>query len=390
MIKLKTFTLFLILIAFSNAQTIAFKKAEIKINTISKSAIYFIFNYDTKLDGSKIGRALKNNQNTFHLVDFESGEKLFAGTYRNMAFFDSAFTFEVVIKNQKILDDVFKQQKPVYIAVQQGFMVYNKENTDSLFVTQEFVKRQSLALSSFSERQIELLGGALDSNYVATRSNVDFARSINENDSTHFEYSVRFNLGGKLVSVFDIPFYFKAKGRVSTEKNNPLNQLETYIVYGLNQHISFDGGVISTQTFDAYAYRLNVNFETLLPNFINLTFANNRLRLKPYLNLALALHKNEQENPLFENKDPQFLVAANFYYPVPIGKKYTFIYQADATWCDSFIKQKVLFNYQAALVYDTPLEDLKVLLKAESGKKLFYNKKDTKLLLGLLLDITNM
>jgi hypothetical protein len=201
---------------------------------------------------------------------------------------------------------------------------------------------------------------------------------------------------------------FAAKGYVSTDKNDPLSEIHIFPltvgqVYGLNKgrpletgEISFYFGVEGNQTFRKSRLNGSFYYTTMLPNIIDLTFRNpNRLRLFPVIKLGAEYwdEMNDRNNP--EQLQKGGKIGGELYYYIPIMGKYSLLVEGNFgfTFGKEFKeKNKVndfISQFNLTLGYEIPGADLKVLATYSFGQNDINFVEDTRLLLGLAIDLFN-
>jgi hypothetical protein len=92
------------------------------------------------------------------------------------------------------------------------------------------------------------------------------------------------------------------------------------------------------------------------------------------------------DNPYQDKKLNPGLFAEAYYY-IPVAEKFALIVEAEAFYSDNFKSgNKFRVFYNLSFGYDLPLKDLKVLFKVQGGENDVNNGRDTRALIGILMD----
>ncbi len=386
---MKTLAFFFLLFFSLNlfAQSNEVSNVDVKINIISSLQIYYYFYFKDSVDEnctfSKI-REIKAE-----LVNLTDGSKV-----NNISCSIGTNPLNVVFRltlknsNKELVEKIFSKDYPTYLSVSEPIHICMPDGKEDFIISPEKIKMLTMSTKALNDDQKQLLLNNLNANSPDYRNNISFSRSINEDDTTKSEYIVEFDIQKPFLSdVVGSLFYYRLKGRASTDIQNPFNTLEAYIIYNIQKQFYIEVGRIGPQKFNVNSLRANIGYETLIPNLIDLTGGKPRLRLKPYINWGIAFQQNFQMNNPFGNKEGNLLLFASGYYYVPVRDKFAIIAEGKVIYSDKFTSnEKLLFNYKISFGYETPLSDLNVLFQVVNGKNEVNIGEATTYSLGLLLN----
>ncbi|MBW6535927.1 MAG: hypothetical protein K0B11_13040 [Mariniphaga sp.] len=210
------------------------------------------------------------------------------------------------------------------------------------------------------------------------------------------EYIASFQYRTKYSFIKDLPVFLYAKGLISSNSNDSLNYLSVYpinynFLKGYNELIG-QLGIEGNQSFSSYRIAGNFYWNALIPNLVDLTLGENRLRLKPIISFGLKIYKEIKNNIPSELNTKEFSnrIYSQYYYYVPIQKNYSIILNG-MTYYDFSSKvnpdRKILHNYSLAVGIDIPKTDFKTIFKYEKGNNFVTQESNNYLMIGLLIDM---
>lgn len=135
----------------------------------------------------------------------------------------------------------------------------------------------------------------------------------------------------------------------------------------------------------------NISWNGILPNLIDLSFGENRLRLKPVVSFGLKIYKEiENERPVDVNSNEfSNQLYGEFYYYIPVQKNYSIIIDGKAFY-DFSAKvnpdSKLMYNYSVAFGIDIPKTEFKTVFKYVKGNNEVTQEMNDYLMLGVLID----
>jgi hypothetical protein len=187
---------------------------------------------------------------------------------------------------------------------------------------------------------------------------------------------------------------FFSQGRLST---NPADTLNYFVVYPVNFSFMSEGntwynirartGLESDQIFSTARISLGVNFETIIPNLIDLSYGYNRLRLKPVVTAGLNFY-NEIRLPDDRAKQNAFLLSGEIYYYIPVIESYYFLIHAK-TFYDTGRDVEDAWDYHASLALGLELKSVpaRIIAKYVFGANEITFERDNQLLIGFAMDL---
>ncbi|MFH1276962.1 MAG: hypothetical protein ABIK65_01065 [Candidatus Eisenbacteria bacterium] len=223
---------------------------------------------------------------------------------------------------------------------------------------------------------------------------IDVAREVDAEDSSRVDYALNFRLHQP---VADTRLSFESRGRVSTNQENPLNQVALFLVgrtgviekrMGAPIFCSFhlEAGVVGTQTFDVASAAVDAGIDVLFPNFLDLTGGANRLGLKPVAGASIGYKRLSRDLDLFGKNRDCIEIRVELDYGIPVLEAYLLGVSSRAIFNDKAEGDNWFHRTSASLAYDLPPKDLKLLAKWEIGRNEFSSTEDSKVLLGLVAD----
>jgi hypothetical protein len=304
---------------------------------------------------------------------------------------DKAIKLILVVPNDStsgIVKEIFSQDFPTYISVSEDINIYMPGENNPFTITKDVLKELTFSSKTLTDDKMTMLLQYLNGNSLEIINNINFSKEVNNADSTLSEYILDFDVQKPLLSnILGLPIFYELKGRLSTNNFNPLNILSAYVRYRYKDNFFFEAGRTGPQKFTKNAVRVNLGYENVIPNLIDLTGGSPRFRLKPYIKFGASFEQNFYEENAFGKKGSNFLVFFEGYYYVPVLDKFALIFNANGNYSDKFItNDKFLFNYSITFGYETPLENLNVLFKVADGETEVNIGKDTIYSLGLLLN----
>jgi hypothetical protein len=220
-----------------------------------------------------------------------------------------------------------------------------------------------------------------------------------ESSSNKTEYYAEFKYRNKYSFIKKADISFFVEGLLSTNASDSLNYLSVYpvnynFIKGKNELV-WQIGIEGNQTFSNYRVTGNFYWNGLLPNFVNLTFNEDRLRLKPIVKVGLKFYQEIENNRLQGFDDNEFSNQAfvNLYYYIPIMKSYSLILSGSCFY--DFNKSanpdsEIMYNYSATLGIEIPKTEFKTIFKYSYGENGISYKKNNTLMIGFLLDIVGI
>lgn len=224
---------------------------------------------------------------------------------------------------------------------------------------------------------------------------IDAGAQVDTDDSSNSNYVFQFNYTTSLF--YSKHFSLAASGRFSTKSNDPLSKFAFYPFY--YNHLFFNkyvplqataiSGITGNQNFTVQKYSAGGEVQGIIPNFIDFTGGENRIRLKPILKLGmkwLKEYRNDVSNSQFGN-DGQ--IYTEFYYYIPVYKSYSVLFTGNAfnNFTGNTSGNGWLYQYNLTLGVELPVTGLNVIAKYSQGSNDVNYEYDSQLILGLIMDL---
>tara|TARA_R110001632_G_scaffold66891_3_gene157319 strand:- start:7122 stop:8390 length:1269 start_codon:yes stop_codon:yes gene_type:complete len=259
---------------------------------------------------------------------------------------------------------------------------------------EEKTKQDSLTLTdTMIQEYINSKGGEI----VMTQNKLDFGVIPVENSSsTNVEVNASFSYRKRYSFLSSkIPVFFTAEGLISTNAKDSLNFLSVYPVNynfskGTNQFIG-QLGFEGNQTFSNYRVTANFFWNGIIPNLVDLTFGENRLRLKPVVKLGAKFYKEVANNRPVQINSKEFSNQAfgEIYYYIPIHNVYSLIIEGRAFYDFNKslnVEGNLKSNYSITFGLEVPKTKMKTIFKYTKGVNGVTFEKNEYIVVGLLMD----
>ncbi len=237
---------------------------------------------------------------------------------------------------------------------------YQKVTVFTVQKIKEITQKSKTKLSDKEEKElIDSKGGTA----IISDNSIDIGHvSESESASGNTEVTVNFKYRGYYKNSNSIGYSYE--GLLSTDSKDSINYFSAYpfVTSLLNNNgekvirdIDVIGkvGIEGNQTLTNYRISADVSIQGLLPNFIDLTAGENRLRLRPTFNLGLKFY-NEIENNRRVNTDNEISnqIFADLYYYIPIHNSFSLTFNGKAFYdINKRINpdKKLNYNFDATL-----------------------------------------
>ncbi|HNP19218.1 MAG TPA: hypothetical protein PKL31_12335 [Fulvivirga sp.] len=297
-------------------------------------------------------------------------------------------------------DYQFENQYDLYVIQRK---VGSPTDTTRFKLSKEQIINETKNKLTLSEDDKTELVESLNGHITRTENTLDFGIIPSEkSDTDNTEFYASFSYQKGYIFPYKNPFFFSAKGIISTNSSDSLNYLSIYPVsYRIaeydksgqpkNYDLVAQLGIEGNQTFTNYRIAGNLYWQSLIPNLIDLTMGENRLRLKPVVKIGAKLYKEYDNNRLVEtdNEDSN-QVFGEIYYYIPIKKLYSLILDANAFYDFSESLNpngEIKYNISATLGIDIPKTGFKTIFKYLEGENGITYQKDQLLMIGLMADL---
>ncbi|GEM_PF-2691093 len=301
-----------------------------------------------------------------------------------------------------LIDALSNQTNYIFISDQ---IKIKLSSGDFLVITPEVLKKATLKKIFLSEENRKRLITARGGAQTLYQNEIDFGMKADVADSSRRVFALSFSYYGTPVE--SVAWWrFAAKGYVSSDKNDPISEIHLFPltvgqVFGLEKEKPFETGEIrgyfgieGNQTFRKSRLNASIYYTTLLPNFIDLTFGcSDRLRLNPVFKFGAEYWDEINDNTKPDALQKGGKIGAEIYYYIPVMENYSLLVEGNFgyTFGKKF-KEKNNVNdfisrFNVTLGYEVPGSDMKVLATYSFGQNDINFAEDTRLLLGLAINI---
>jgi len=307
-------------------------------------------------------------------------------------------SFVISDAKQDLVQKLNADQKEHYVFISADLII-PLTNGALLKITPLVMKQKTADTVYLPEKEAEMLVKARGGEMYMYSNKIDFgveSRDSDDGDSKN-EYVLSFTYSQRLEPEFLDWNTVAVKGRISSDSESPLSRLQIYPI-NVNFYSTLrppmqvvgQAGFEGNQKFTNGRISADFYLQGIIPNFVNWTRGENRLRLKPVLKIGVKGFqefdntRDESENQLSGE------TYAEFYYYVPILEHYSLLLEANAFYVFSdevAPDQKIRWNYDATLGIKIPGTDFKVIAKYSFGENDVNFVRDDELLLGFVVDV---
>lgn len=389
---------FIINISFAQEE-IKIKNSDVRINTADNTnTVSYVINFKLK-DGYRHRQEIfnVNNKDVNAVISIENEKGNSKTNYTckiRPGHFDIVFKVEA---DSALIEKILSGQVGYFIEIDKNLIieiVKDGEDPVKYVLTKEQVKKATIKKQlkdEMNQEMLESLGGEIK----LVENNIDFGLiPSEESNSGKTEYFVDFSYSNGY-KLFDFPLTVNTEGKLSTNSKDSLNYFEFYPVgYKFNKGksvFSFNAGFEGDQSLSNYRATGDVYWQGILPNLINLTYNENRLRLKPVLKVGIKLYKEIENNRPVDN-DNQFsnMFYVDAYYYIPVMKAYSIILEG-GTFYDFNTKtnpdNELKYSYSLTFGVEIPKTGLKTIFKYTNGESEINYTSTNYFMIGLMADL---
>ncbi len=314
----------------------------------------------------------------------------------------TAINFEIKPVSDELISQLTNGLANLYIKVDNDilFEVW-KGRDESTLITLKVVKSQiekythskTFLTDEMARELIDAKGGEI----LLTQNKLDFGIIPAEQSSsskTEFNLSFIYRTSYSFLNK-ELPVFFSTEGLIGSNSNDSLNYVSIYPLNynfskGINEFIG-QVGVEGNQVFSNYRISGNLFWNGIIPNIIDLTLGEDRLRLKPVIKVGVKFYQEIENNRPIEINNNEFSnqVFGEFYYYIPIQKIYSLIIGGTAFYdFNSKVNPDniAMFNYSATLGIDIPKTDFKTIFKYSKGENGISYQTNDYFMIGLMID----
>lgn len=381
---------------------------ETSINTTNRNSITITFEIDFS----------KQNLNDF-LIDDESFDdlnvdlnpELISKKYPNLLTQGEEITWgvkqkRITCKISNISDELISKFKEsialIYVKIDKDIIFNVLKNNDittikTLKINKTQIEKVTSSKPFLTETAAKELIDAKGGEIFLTQNKFDFGIiPAEQSSSSKTEVNVSFNYRTRYSFLKDkLPVFFSAEGLIGSNSKDSLNYVSIYPVnYNFlkrNNEFIVQVGVEGNQVFSNYRISGNFFWNGIIPNIVDLTFGEDRLRLKPVIKAGIKFYQEIENNRPIEINNNEFSnqVFGEFYYYIPIQKIYSLIIGGTAFYdFNSKVNPDniAMFNYSATLGIDIPKTDFKTIFKYSKGENGISYQTNDYFMIGLMID----
>lgn len=304
--------------------------------------------------------------------------------------------------DQKLSELIAKDNADIYITTNSPILFSAFKDTETLNYelnvadVEKFTRNKIILTEAMEQELIEAKGGSI----FMTSNMFDFGvLPQDKSENTDTEYYASFKYRTKYGFAKDKPIFFYGEGLLTTDSDDTLNYVSLYpISYNFSKsksEIIAQLGFEGNQTFKNYRVAGNIYWQGLLENLVDLTFGEDRLRLKPVIKIGAKFYREIENNRPVEFEDNEFSnqVFGQLYYYIPIKKQYSLILDGNAFYdFNTSVNpdEEVKYNYTVTLGIEIPKTHLKTILKIVGGENGITYQKDQLLMIGFMADLFSL
>ncbi|UCG61256.1 MAG: hypothetical protein JSV52_13185 [Candidatus Zixiibacteriota bacterium] len=379
----------------ASACTVEIVGLDIKVNAKEVTEIWFTFTLSEEIDDISSSDSMSDSTLDLKLRR-ESDDSVVVNFPEDcLGFGVSSVTFKLVSPSRHLATYICSGEDSHYLEPAANIVVVTYDGSIDILTPDE-VKSFSLSSIEMTERDCERLKRAQATDSDIYDFTLDLAREIKGDDSAETEYAITYSYRRPTA----IPYVgFESAGRLSNNRYNPMNNIRFRLLANtrpktismakkeFSGQLFVEAGLSGNQTLDTSSAGVHFGLEAVTPNLVDLTGGENRMRLKPIVKLGGGYVRHFQNQPLFGGKRDTWELFIDLYYYIPVAKEFALIWEAHSRFSEDIeLSDHWIWRQSVMFAYDLPLEDLKALVKWESGRNGFTIEKDSKLLIGLLMN----
>lgn len=276
-----------------------------------------------------------------------------------------------------------------YLESSQDLKFLTKDN-DTLVLGINDLKSATFGNLNLSDAQIDEVINSLAGNLLLYRNffNIGF-----DPQAEDFTLSLDYRYS-KPYKIENFGLYFFSEGRLSTFSADTLNFFKIYPINAnlwedklMRYHVVASSGLEADQTFSNARINVNLNIESIIPNFVNLTYGHDRLRLKPVVAAGIRYY-SQIKVPDETLKQNAFLLTGEIYYYIPVMEAYYFLVHAK-TFYDTGREKELAWDYHASVALGLELKSAPatIIAKYVFGANEITFEHNNQLLIGFAMDL---
>lgn len=374
---------------------------KIQINTVGTNSLFVILTIDFSQEPIK---GFKINPDTYtydssYLVSkkyenlVNKGEKIDIGVGKNN------FTFTISNVSEDLIKLLKDSIADIYITTNKDiiFDVVKGDSTLKLKLDKTQIEKNTRNKLVLTDGMAQELIDAKGGDIYLVQNQFDFGViPAEQSSSKKTEFNASFVYRKNYSFIKKAPIFLYTEGLVGTDSKDSMNYISVYpvnfnFISGASELIG-QLGIEGDQVFSNYRVSGNFCWNGIVPNFVNFTFGEDRLRLKPVVKLGLKFYQEIQNNRIVEFNDNKFSnqVFGEIYYYIPIKKIYSLIINASVFYDfnpNVNPDEVAMYNYSAVFGIDIPKTDFKTIFKYAKGENGINYKSNQYVMIGVMMDL---
>ena len=317
-----------------------------------------------------------------------------------------AIHFTISNPSEDLIDKLIQGHLDPYIKVEHNIVFEIWKNRDPSTLIP--VKIEIMQIESYTGNKLNLTEAMAEELINSKKGDIGLIENkidfgiipAEQSASQRTEFNVSFNYKKRYRFLKnDLPIFFYSEGLIGTNSLDSLNYISIYplsynFINGTNEFIG-QVGIDANQVFSNYRISANFFWNGIVPNAIDLTFGENRLRLNPVFKLGVKFYQEIKNNRAEEIDNNKFSnqIFADLYYYIPIQKSYSLILEGTAFYDFNPIvnpHKKVMFNYSATLGVDIPNTNFRTIFKYVKGQNGISYQSNDYYMFGFMISTFNL
>jgi|GEM_PF-2259349 len=400
--KIFWLTLFQTFMVIHAQEKISVSETLVGINTIDGNTVSVKLFFD--LDEGYRHRTsvfFRNNPNLSYRINSISQQEAVSDATANDALAGNTFIGFRFEAGSKLMDRIKSGNADYFIEINDTIRIElindSLNRTVTYVLTPDQVKENTRNKLILSEEEINEIIQSMGGEINMVSNHIDFGLIPGEESASgRTEYAVNYSYRSGYSFLKNIPVYFQSSGLLSTNPRDSLNFIRIFPVgFSLmkNHHeISGQAGMEANQVFTQYRITADVHWQGLIPNLINLTYGENRLRLKPVLEAGIKLYQEiENDRSGESNKNVLSGIAyAQVYYYIPVLKLYSIIIAGNTFYDfnkDRNPGKELGYLYSITAGIEIPNSGIKTIFKYANGANDISFANTSTFMIGFMADL---
>lgn len=301
--------------------------------------------------------------------------------------------------SKSLIQEIIKPENNYYLFTQSDIKVIinNKNDTSierNIMISPAELKAATLQKLIFSEEYFNMLLKKYGDASFLYGNFIDAGAEVDTDDSSQSNYVMQFNYTAPLL--FSKYLSIAASGRFSTKSNDPLSRFSVFPMYNylyfnkaVPMQMTLFSGIEGNQNFTTQMFSAGGGVQAIIPNFINFTGGENRIRLKPILKVGMKWLKEYRTEDRSEQLGNDGQIFCELYYYIPVYKSYSILLTGNTfnNFTGNTGGNGWLYQYNLTLGVELPVTGFNVIAKYSQGSNDVNYEYDSQLILGLMMGL---